>query len=299
MRTIRTTAFAAVAALCLYAQVPAPKAAFKSVNDGYGDFMYVPAGAFKMGDNFNDGNERERPVHVVDLDAFYIGKYEVTNGDWKKFRDDPMYDDPKIWPNGWVVPKTQIPYWTQANNHGGGAPNSDGFPNYPVLGVNWDAATAYCNFLSAKTGKKYRLPTEAEWEKAARGTDQRRFPWGNDIDRTRANYVGAQAFDTGQLVGYYDGTKRGELQTKDSPSPYGAYDMAGNVMEWTADWYGKDYYKVSPRKNPKGPATGAYRVVRGGTFFMDAFELRSYARTAAWPSFQAHRMTGFRAARDQ
>jgi formylglycine-generating enzyme required for sulfatase activity len=74
--------------------------------------------------------------------------------------------------------------------------------------------------------------------------------------------------------------------------------MAGNVMEWTADWYSRDYYAASPTKNPKGPSTGAYRVVRGGTFFMDPFELRSYARTAAWPSFQGHRMIGFRAARE-
>ena len=143
----------------------------KTVNDGYGDFVYVPAGAFKMGDNFGDGESREKPVHTVDLDAFYIGKFEVTNADWKKFQNDPGYDNPKFWPGERPVPKDQSPYWTQRQNHGGATPDSD---NYPVLGVNWDGATAYCNWLSAKTGKKYRLPTEAEWEKAARGTDQRR-----------------------------------------------------------------------------------------------------------------------------
>ena len=152
------------------------------------------------------------------------------------------------------MPKDQVPYWTQANNHGGGTPDSD---DYPVLGVNWDAATAYCNWLSAKTGKKYRLPTEAEWEKAARGTDQRRYPWGNDIDRSVANFVGAQAYDTARPVGFFDGSLRGELQTRSNASPYGALDMAGNVMEWTADWYSRDYYAVSPRKNPRGPATGS------------------------------------------
>jgi formylglycine-generating enzyme len=266
----------------------------KTVNDGYGDFLLVPAGRFTMGDTFGDGNPRERPAHPVDLDAFYIAKYEVTNGDWKKFRDDPGYDDPKFWPNGLIVPKDQVPYWTQANNRGGGTPGTE---NYPVLGVNWDSAVAYCNWLTAKTGKQYRLPTEAEWEKAARGTDGRRYPWGNAIDHSLANFVGSQAFDTGQLVGYFDGSKRGDVQTKSNASPYGAFDMAGNVMEWTADWYDHDYYAVSPTKNPKGPATGAYRVLRGGTFFVDAFQLRSYARTAAWPSFLGHRMVGFRAAR--
>jgi formylglycine-generating enzyme required for sulfatase activity len=168
-------------------------AAPKTISDGYGEFVYVPAGPFKMGDSTGDGLARERPAHIVDLEAFYLAKYEITNGDWKKFRDDPGYDDPKFWPDGRVVPRDQVPYWTQANNHGGGTADSD---RYPLLGVNWDAATAYCNWLSAKTGKRYRLPTEAEWEKAARGTDQRRFPWGNAIDHSYANFVSAQNYDT-------------------------------------------------------------------------------------------------------
>jgi formylglycine-generating enzyme required for sulfatase activity len=295
-RSILVAAMAALAVLAgLRVSMSAPAAAPRLVNDGYGDFVFVPAGSFRMGDNFGDGESRERPVHVVELDAFYIGKYEVTNGDWRKFRDDPGYDDPKLWPSGRVVPKDQVPYWTQAQNHGGGTPGSD---DYPVLGVNWDSAVAYCNWLTAKTGKKYRLPTEAEWEKAARGTDQRRFPWGNEINRSYANYTGAQEYDTGRIVGFYDGSKRGELQTRSNASPYGAYDMAGNVMEWCQDWYSRNYYSASPRKNPQGPENGAYKVVRGGTFFMDPFDLRSYGRSAAWPSFQAHRMIGFRAVRE-
>ena len=266
----------------------------KIVNEGYGDFLLLPAGTFKMGDNFGDGESRERPVHPVTLDAFYIGKFEVTNADWKKFQGDPGYDDPKIWPGGRPVPREQSPYWKQANNHGGGTPNSD---NYPVLGVNWDAAAAYCNWLSLKTGKKYRLPTEAEWEKAARGTDQRRFPWGNAIDPSYANYIGSQPLDTGQIAGYYDGSKRGDFQTKNGASPYGVMDMGGNVMEWCQDWYSRSYYEVSPKKNPKGPEKGAYRVLRGGSFFVESQDLRSYARSGAWPSFLAYRMVGFRPAR--
>jgi formylglycine-generating enzyme required for sulfatase activity len=133
----------------------------KVVTDGYGDYVHVPAGRFRMGDSFGDGDARERPVHVVDLDAFYIARFETTNGEWKKFRDDPQYEDPRYWPEGRVVPKDQVPYWAQANNHGGGTPDSD---PYPVLGVNWDSAVAYTKWLSARTGKTYRLPTEAEWE---------------------------------------------------------------------------------------------------------------------------------------
>jgi formylglycine-generating enzyme len=166
------------------------------------------------------------------------------------------------------------------------------------VGVNWDAAMAYCRWLSRKTGKKYRLPTEAEWEKAARGTDQRRYPWGNAIDASYANYVGAQKYDTVQPVGFYDGSQRGELVTHSGASPYGVMDLAGNLMEWCADWYSRSYYSASPKKNPAGPDSGAYRVVRGGSFFVEAQDLRSTARSAAWPSFQAYRMVGVRVVRE-
>ncbi len=271
------------------------QAATPTVDDGFGELILIPAGSFKMGDNFNEGETRERPVHTVELDAFYLGKYEVTNAQWRRFRDDAGYDDAKHWPGGRPVPKDQVPYWTQANNHGGGTPGSD---NYPVIGVNWDAAVAFCNWVSAKTGKKYRLPTEAEWEKAARGTEQRRYPWGNTFDPSYANAVGSQPFDTVRPVGFFDGSQRGELKTHSGASPYGVQDMAGNVMEWCADWYSRDYYSVSPKKNPKGPASGAYRVARGGAFFFEPVDLRSAARSAAWPSFQGHRMIGFRVARE-
>ncbi len=257
----------------------------KTLNDGYGEMILIPAGSFTMGDTNGDGEPRERPAHTVTLDAFYIAKFEVTNADWRKFRDDPDYNDPKLWPEGRVMPKDQIPYWSQPNNHGGATAGSD---PYPVLGVNWDGATAYCNWLSRKTGKKYRLPTEAEWEKAARGTTKNRFPWGNDISHDYANYVGKHSFDTGMPVGSFP----------KGASPYGVMDMAGNVMEWTNDWYSRDYYQSSPRKNPKGPATGAYRVLRGGSFFFEQQDLRVYARSGAWPSFQSFRMVGFRVARD-
>ena len=296
-RLILTATAAAARTTSAPAQAPGGRSTSlpATVTDGYGDYLHVPAGAFRMGDNFSDGDPRERPVHVVELDAYYIAKFEVSNAQWRRFRDDSGYDDPNIWPAARVVPKDQVPYWTQANNHGGGTAGSD---DYPVQGVNWDSAVAYTHWLSAKTGKKYRLPTEAEWEKAARGADQRKYPWGNTIDRTLANFVGAQPYDTGMPVGTFDGSRRGDRETRSNASPYGALDMAGNVMEWCQDWYGRDYYASSPRKHPKGPESGAYRVVRGGSFFVEAFDLRTYARSAAWPSFQGHRMIGFRAVRE-
>jgi acetyl esterase/lipase len=117
--------------------VSSAKPPIKTVNDGYGELVFVSAGAFLMGDNNGDGEARERPVHTVEIDAFYIGKHEVTNAEWKKFLNDPGYDDVKFWPNGRVMPKDQIPYWTQPQNHGGGTSGNDAFP---VIGVNWDGS---------------------------------------------------------------------------------------------------------------------------------------------------------------
>ena len=148
---------------------------------------------------------------------FYIGKDQVTNADWRKFRDDAGYEDVRFWPGQRVVPEESGPVLDASQQSWWRTPGSD---NYPVQGVNWDSAVAYCNWLSAKTGKAYRLPTEAEWEKAARGTDGRRYPWGNTIDHSYANIVGSQTFDTGQIVGYYDGAKSGDRQTRSNASPF-------------------------------------------------------------------------------
>jgi len=217
----------------------------------------IPEGWFVMGSS--SGQDCERPVHRVWTGAFLLAATQVTNAGFERFL------------NATLAP----PPFRQDSNFS--------HPQQPVVGVSWFQALKYCEWLSAQTGRAYRLPTEAEWEKAARGTDQRKYPWGNAIDHSYANYVGASSFDTGSLVGFYDGSRRGELQTHSNASPYGAFDMAGNVMEWCQDWYSRTYYPVSPRKNPQGPDKGAYRVLRGGTFFVDALDLRSYARSAAWP----------------
>jgi formylglycine-generating enzyme required for sulfatase activity len=247
------------------------------VNDGYGDYVFVPAGAFKMGDNFGDGESRERPVHTVDLDAFYIGKYEITNGEWRKFRDDAWLRRSEVLAErprsserpGAVLDAGQQSRWRDAGQR-----------QLPRSRRQLGFRDRLLQLAQREDGQEVSPPDGSRVGEAARGTDQRRFPWGNTIDHTYANIVGSQRYDTGQLVGYYDGSKRGEMQTRSNASPYGAFDMAGNVMEWCQDWYSRDYYSVSPKKNPKGPATGAYRVVRGGSFFMEGQDQRTYARSA-------------------
>jgi len=275
----RVMAAAAVSLLGAWIVASAPAGAPTVVNDGHGELVFVPAGAFKMGDNFGDGDPRERPVHIVELDAFYIGKYEMTNGEWKTFRDDPGYDDAKFWPGGRVAAKDQIPYWTQANNHGGATPGSD---NYPVLGVNWDSAVAYCNWLSAKTGKTYRLPTEAEWEKAARGgLDGCDYPWGDSIDASLANY---DTRDTCRVRSF-------------AANGYGLHEIVGNVWEWCADWYAADAYASSPRRSPRGPAGGSDKVLRGGSIDGSARTLRISYRHWTAPQRRSSDI-GFRCVRD-
>lgn len=269
------------------------------VNDGYGDYALVPAGPFQMGDNFNEGNERERPVHVVELDSYYIGKYNVTNAEYKKFRDDPGYNDPRFWPEGKLNHMSF--WWTNEPNHGGGLRGNE---NYPVVGITWEQAVAYSNWLSAKTGKKYRLPPEAEWEKAARGTGQRRYPWGNQIDASYTNFSnsGGPYKDTVphlNPVGFYDGSKRGDIATHSNASPYGAYDMLGGTFQWCQDWYSRNYYAFSARKNPQGPPSGAYRVLRGVGWYLDAPAHRATARFSALPSGQSYNLISFRCVRER
>ena len=157
-----------------------------SVNDGYGDFLLIPSGELQMGDNFNEGAPHEKPVHNVYLDAYFIGKYQVTNGEYKRFIDDNGYTSEKYWSAGGFGNCGDLPlYWDNDTYRGGGISGNERFP---VIGVSWYEANAYCKWLSSKTGKNYRLPTEAEWEKAARGTDQRRYPWVDSLDGSYANY---------------------------------------------------------------------------------------------------------------
>lgn len=222
--------------------------------------VLVPAGEFTMGSN--DGSDDEKPVHQVYLDAYYLDKYEVTVGQYAKFLEATGFNGP--------------PMWTTMDQ-----------PSHrkrPIVNVDWSDASNYCEWA----GK--RLPTEAEWEKAARGTDGRLYPWGNDPPTPlHANYgkTGSHNYDALLPVGTLEAGK----------SPYGVYDMAGNVWEWVSDWYDSDYYKNSPQQNPEGLPTGGFKVIRGGAWNTSARNLRSSDRYWDPPTFRSLYFPGFRCAK--
>jgi len=274
-----------------------------TINEGYGNYLLVPAGEFSMGDHYDEGsydngNPRERPVHTVYLDAFYIGEFEITNEEYSKFVDYGGYENREYWSDGGFGKFSEPLHWNDADHNGGTIPGNEIFP---VVGVSWFEAAAYCSWLSTKTGSVYRLPTEAEWEKAARGGNyldgddraqvpnpilKRRYPWGNEIDGSYANYLDSgNPFDNGLTpVGYYDGSLKDGFQTHNNASPYGAYDMAGNVYEWINDYF--QYYDEGWATNPQGPERGSMHVIRGSAFLYEIFKQRSAYRGAYYPSFR-------------
>jgi len=193
------------------------------------EMVFVPAGEFTMGSDVLD----EQPEHTIYLDAYWVDKYEVTNRLYRR-----CYD----------VKGCQAPLSIKANQDSAYFENT-AFDQYPVNHITWELADQYCRWA----GK--RLPTEAEWEKAARGVDGRMFPWGNEWDPSRVNSLFNNLYATLPVGSFPDGA-----------SPYGAYEMAGNVWEWVADWYAEDYYSSSSVENPTGPESGKTRIVRGGGY---------------------------------
>lgn len=219
----------------------------------------VPAGEFTMGSTMSPD---ERPVHRVYLNAFYMDKYHVTVGQYAKYLVATGLEAPPEWD----------------------IMNQPQHQKRPVVNVSWSDAATYCKWA----GK--RLPTEAEWEKAARGTDGRLYPWGNEAPtRLHANFGKKEWANHMALVpvGMFEMGK----------SPYGIYDLAGNAWEWVNDWYDHDYYKKSPAKNPQGPTAGKSKVVRGGNWLYIQEFLRSSFRFNAEPSSRQFGY-GFRCAKN-
>jgi formylglycine-generating enzyme required for sulfatase activity len=232
--------------------------------------VFVPAGDFTMGSNDYDN---EKPIHTVYLDSFWIDQTEMTNAMYAKCVDVSV-----------CQPPSNTSSYTRPSYYG-----NPEFDDYPVIYVDWDKAKTYCEWAGR------RLPTEAEWEKAARSTDGRSFPWGEGIDCQKANWWGGDGGcigDTTKVKSYPDGI-----------SPYGTYDMAGNVREWVNDWYSATYYQSSPSSNPLGPDSGQYRGLRGGSWYnhgygwYPGYYARSAYRGRFDPTSDPLNLIGFRCAR--
>lgn len=252
--------------------------------------VFVPAGKFQMGSM--DGELDERPVHFVYLDDFWMDKTEVTNAMFRKFVNETGYQtDAEQLGYGWIWDVSDMPVYQKRSKADWAHPegyfsNIDGKDQWPVILVTWNDANSYCNWA----GK--RLPTEAEWEKAARGVDGRKYPWGNKkpaCDLANSNQPHANICLPGPApAGSYP----------QGASPYGALDMAGNVYEWVSDWYAADYYSASPEQNPTGPVDGMYKSVRGGDWFHDVQTIRTSSRDHA-DLGEPGQFTGFRCASSQ
>jgi formylglycine-generating enzyme required for sulfatase activity len=216
------------------------------------EIVYVSEGEFLMGSLGGTGEADEKPQHTVYLDAYWIDRTEVTNRMYALCVAD-----------GACQPPANDSSYTRSNYYG----NAE-YENYPVIYVDWNDASAYCEWAGA------RLPTEAEWEKAARGTDGRTYPWGESTPTcSLANRSGCEG-DTAPVGSYASGA-----------SPYGALDMAGNVWEWVNDWYNSGYYSQSPERNPPGPSSGQDRVLRGGSWSDDENNLHTTLRLRVVPRY--------------
>lgn len=213
-----------------------------------GDLVSLAGGEFLMGQE--DGRAEERPVHRVRLAGFRICRFQVTNAHFAAFRPFPFAE-----------------------------------PLLPVTSVSWFDAIAYCSWLSAQWGMPVRLPTEAEWEFAARGgLEQQPYPWGTSPVTARAAYQ--QRWQSGP-----------EPVATSEPNGYGLFDMCENVHEWCSDWYDPDYFAISPVENPRGPAAGTRRASRGGAWRHHIKIARCAARSSIPPEFQ-YADYGFRIAAD-
>ena len=244
----------------------------------------IPAGEFWMGSPDGEEGRDEHPQRQVYLDAFHMDKFEVTVVRYAEFLRSTKRSKPLYWDR------------VDINKHG----------NLPVIGVDWHDAEAYCRWAAK------RLPTEAEWEKAARGTDRRTYPWGNEQPTTSLANFGKgyrkTSYDEAESFGKKTFAKKSTqtayekfLASVESyeagNSPYGLHHMAGNVWEWTADWYDEQYYKNIPRNNPRGPSNGDFRVFRGGSWTNALGTLRSASRDWLTPTKRDGDI-GFRCAQD-
>ncbi|HEV8283078.1 MAG TPA: formylglycine-generating enzyme family protein [Chitinophagaceae bacterium] len=259
--------------------------------------ILIQSATFQMGSN--DGDSDERPIHTTIFDSFFLGKYEVTNTQFCQFLNEKgnQSKDGTEWiklDGAWNSEKCRIV------ENGKLFSVASGFDNYPVIFISWDAAVAYCFWLSDKTGKAYRLPTEAEWEFAAgNGTKHTKYSWGNS--EPSANKGGNVADESLKTIlpkwdifsGYNDGFVLNAPVGSFAANDFGLYDMTGNVWEWCSDWYGE--YNVSNDVNPVGVLNGTKKVIRGGGWLGSPDASRVADRYSDTPDHRGHSM-GFRVA---
>ncbi len=237
----------------------------------------INGGSFIMGEEKGRGGEDEMPVHKVTLSPFFISQTEVTISQWKRFCDESET------------------YWDQWEDVKTYSPKGD----YPICFVSWEDAEEFCEWLSEREGKNYRLPTEAEWEYAARGgLHAKLFPWGDKrADGTQCNFADKLEFEKEKDIwadqNIVDGYAYCAPAKAYSPNGYGLYNMAGNVWEWCKEWYCMTYYKESPSKDPSGPSSGRLKVIRGGAWCFHPETLRVSNRCGIDPKLQTG-FTGFR-----
>jgi formylglycine-generating enzyme len=235
-----------------------------------------------------DAEGDERPVHRVSVSEFFIGRFPVTNEEYARFIRATSHPPPSVrglpliagGGRDLVFKELSAPYVWQDDNP------PIGHGSHPVVLVSFDDAVAYCQWLSQAIERVVRLPTEAEWEKAARGgVEGRRYPWGDDIDASRCNFLDDPAAKS----------QRGTRPTGTfPPNPFGLCDVAGNVWEWVSDWYGSEYYGGGDMNDPQGPDTGNMRIVRGGSWVNeDVTMLRCAYRHKVPPDTYAYSI-GFR-----
>jgi formylglycine-generating enzyme len=244
--------------------IPSPSQAISDSVATEPKLVLIPEGWFLMGSE--SGQDCERPVHRVWIDSFRLAATQVTNAEYERF----------LRATSALLP----PFWSDPNfNH----------PQQPVAGASWFEAMRYCEWLSARTGRNYRLPTEAEWERAARGgLEQKQFPWGDEPPQCLPDY--ATRWQNGpEPAGRY------------APNVFGLYDIGDNVHEWCSDWYDPDYYATSPERNPLGPERSvmkpARKSSRGGSWRHHIKVARCSARSSIPPEFQ-YADYGFRVACD-
>lgn len=257
----------------------------------------IKGGCFRMGDVFRDVPSSEKPVHEVCVDDFYIGRYEVTVGDFRRFVDETGYSTEAERQDGchsWVGDGTEEKV-RQHNWSSTGFPQTD---SDPVVCVSWNDTYEYVQWLNKKEGRDYRLPTEAEWEYAARsGGKEYMYSWG--IGKPEGNVADESARKELSALniwkGYYDGHAFTAPVGSYRPNEIGIYDMSGNVYEWVSDWQQDNYYSKSRKYNPKGPDSGKYKLLRGGAWDLQPETARTTSRYWNTPGARAVCM-GFRLA---